>query len=326
MCDEDYSFRPAIEDDLPIMAALSAASGQAIVPGGGDFVTMAWAGWWKQHPQMHYNQWVFSGDVGVGFARIELYGTPEEPESGWLEGLRVHSEYQGKGVMKKLLEPLMQRVPEIVHKSMLLAVGSGNDKMCPIADKKYTYIGAQVAFACPPPAESTSPVQECVRKVRIKEAEGLFAWMSALTSYRNSRLLIPARFYAFRACTLAALKEKIEAGRVYAAFDVGPSEHVCLGLFLTFDTDLNHGGSFMRWHTCCLADGLSQENLTSVLRAWVKQLPGVDEGGSKMLNVLSVGPAQNTGDNPDVEPSMQVALDALGFTRNLSTHLRLYHM
>lgn len=322
----EYSLRTAVEDDLPLMAALSAASGQAIVPGGGDFVTMAWAGWWKQDPQMHYNQWVINADVGVGFARIELYGTPEVPESGWLEGLRVHSESQGTGVMKKLLGTLMQRVPELVHKDVLLAVGSGNDKMCPIADKKYTYIGAQVAFSCPPAAEVTSPVHKCVRRVQIAEAEELFTWMSALTAYNSSRLLLPARFYAFRVCTLAALKEKIGAGRVYAAFDVGPGDHVCLGIFFTFDTDLDHGGSLMRWHTCCFADGLSQENVTSVLHAWAEKLPAVDEAGSKMMNILSVGPAQNTGGNPDVEPCVQAALEALSFKRNLSTHLRLYRM
>lgn len=282
---------------------------------------------------MHYNQWVFNGDAGIAFARIEVYGNPAEPESGWLEGLRVHPEYQGRGIMKLVLAPLMQRVPRSVHNNMYLAVGSGNEQMCTIADKKYTYIGAQVAFgwkpatAMPLSAESKTLTQQA----SLAELDLIWAFLCSHSLYENSRLLLPARFYGFRACSRPALEEKISAGRVYVTFNGHPTPsgtedaRECIGIFCTFDSDLNHGAALMRWHTCCLADGLSVEQIIAVLHAWTAQIPALDEAGSAITaHVLSVGPEPNDESKPDVAPVMQEALDAVGFSRNLPTHLRLY--
>ena len=58
----EFTFRPAVEADLPFMETLSAASGQKIVPGGGDFVLRAWGEWFQQDPRLHFNQWMFDGE------------------------------------------------------------------------------------------------------------------------------------------------------------------------------------------------------------------------------------------------------------------------
>merc|ERR1740129_1814084 len=204
---------------------------------------------------------------------------------------------------------------------------------CTIADKKYTYIGAQVAFgwkpatAMPLSAESKTLTQQA----SLAELDLIWAFLCSHSLYENSRLLLPARFYGFRACSRPALEEKISAGRVYVTFNGHPTPsgtedaRECVGIFCTFDSDLNHGAALMRWHTCCLADGLSVEQIIAVLHAWTAQIPALDEAGSAITaHVLSVGPEPNDESKPDVAPVMQEALDAVGFSRNLPTHLRLY--
>merc|ERR1712032_1526045 len=150
--------------------------------------------------------------------------------------------------------------------------------------------------------------------------------MCAHSLYKRACLLLPARFYGFRACTRAGLEEKILAGRVHATFS-SDSPGSCLGVFFIFDTDLNMGGGLLRWHTCCLGDGLSIQDVTSILHGWAMQLPTLDESGSSITaNMLSLGPFENIEGKSDVEPIMQEANDALKFSRRLSTHLRVYRM
>ena len=97
--------------------------------------------WWKLHSKLHYNELAFEGATAVGFVRIECYGSPDSPESGWLEGLRIHPDFSGKGIMTRINDAVFSRVPPAVRRDMYLAVGSANERMCAISDSKYEYIG-----------------------------------------------------------------------------------------------------------------------------------------------------------------------------------------
>ena len=150
-----YSFRIAVEEDLPHMAVLSGEAGGKIRPGGGDFVLMAWPKWWKQHPKLHFNQWCFDGESPAGFVRIECYGPPDAPESGWLEGLRISPSHQGRGVMSKVVSKCCDQVP--ADMPIFLAVGSTNVQMVPIADRKYDFLGAMIMHVFRPPSGAAKP-------------------------------------------------------------------------------------------------------------------------------------------------------------------------
>ena len=122
---EEICVRAATREDLPHLIALSEAAGQNIVPGGGDFVLDAWEKeWWVLDPRLHFNDFAFIGSTAVAFVRCEAYGPAASPESGWLEGLRVHPEDQGRKIMSRLQRHLLKRLPATVQAEMYLAVGS----------------------------------------------------------------------------------------------------------------------------------------------------------------------------------------------------------
>jgi len=335
---EQFYLRPATEEDLPYMRQLSEAAGQKIGPGGGDFILSSWKSWWQEQDQsMHYNQWVFAGDTPVAFCRIEVYGTPAQPESGWLEGLRVHPEFQGKGLMNKVIAPLKQRVPDSTRSDILLAVGSTNESMRPIADKKFVYLGCQVTFSGKRASSEISP-EEFQLKARLavpEDAETIWSFLTAHSAYQNSRLLMPGRFYGFHSVTRQSLDEKITLGRAFPVFEGADGNGRCIGVFFAFDTGLSiaakgagrGGPMYSSWYTCCLAEDLSAQQTAAVLHRWTLIVPDADDKGKQFTAfMLSVGLADNTDGKPEIEPRMQEALHAAGFKRELASHLRVYRI
>ena len=246
-----FTFRKAKEADLPHMKALSETAGGKIVPGGGDFVVNAWQNsWWKQHPELHFNQWIFDGGRPVAFVRIECYGPPGRPESGWLEGLRVDPAYQGQGLMSRVVEACIEQLPENVRGHIYLAVGSTNEQMVAISDRKYAFLSGWIFHGYDPAAAKPPPeVEEAAAAVTVRQLDSDdigAAWALAVSDllYRDGGardggprdggpragdLLCPGRFYGFRAFTRSALDEKIRTGRAHGAYEGVPDcIHTCI--------------------------------------------------------------------------------------------------
>lgn len=334
----ELKVRPAARADLPHLLAISKLSGQAIVPGGGDYVQFAWEHeWWEVDERLHYNDFAFVGDMAVAFARVECYGRPESPESGFLEGMRVHPEYQGKRVMSRLQAHLLRRVPSTVRANLFLAVGSANDVMRKICEPRYQYLGAYCLHAFDPRAMLRADRERYAAKLAlgpINAANREVAW-AFLTSHPlhatesgPSRLLLPGRFYAFRALTLDALDEKIASGRAFIAMD----SDVAVAVFFAFDTDLpptEKGAPLRRLYTCCVDASLDAGKLGSAMLAFARSRPPKDaDSGLPVQTIVSVGPYDNSrpGSTGDVEPRFVQGLAAAAFTRSRGTHLRVYRV
>ena len=336
-----FIYRKAVEEDLPHIEVLSGAAGGKIVPGGGDFVVKAWPSWWTQHPKLHFNQWCFDGDLPAGFVRIECYGQPDCPESGWLEGLRVNPTYQGQGVMTKVVTECLKQVPGALP--MLLAVGSENTQMVPIADAKYDFVGGMVlhrlnreAALDPAVAAAAAKADLSARVLRADDLDEVWsllsqAWALPTRLLPTASLLLPGRFYAFREPTRGALADKITHSRALGAFsDIG-----LVGVFIAFDSDLEQPEDgetvVISFHTAVLAPGLDTAMAAAALHAIGTHLPTVHPtSGRPQRNVLSAGPFLPPGDTSVEafyvdEPARQL-LAAACFERLRPSHLRLYRL
>lgn len=335
--------RHATEADLPHLKAISAVAGQAIVPadvGGGDFITAEWqTEWWTLDPQLHWNDFAFVGETAVAFARVEAYGAPSHPDSGWLMGMRVRPEHQGKRVMARLQAHLLARIPRHVRANLYLGIGSTNAVMRSICDLRYEFYGAYVLHEFMPGAMLRADRERYAAALSIDhlESAALDAAWEFLTTHgrpavsRGSAdalvLLVPGRFYDFQALTRRAIADKIATRRAIVARDGGGA---IVAFFVEFDSFLDgdgaNGPGVRRIYTCCAAADLEAAKVGSALLAFGRSQPATDApSGLPLRTVLSVGPwADEQG--RDVDPRMAIALTGGNYTRTRSTHLRLYRV
>ena len=348
---KSFTFRTAVEEDLPHIQVLSGAAGGKIVPGdagGGDFVVKAWPSWWTQHPNLHFNQWCFDGDFPAGFVRIECYGEPGRPESGWLEGLRINPSYQGQGVMSKVVTECLKQVP--ADMPMLLAVGSENAQMTPIADAKYAFLGGMVLHrwerdaapdAAVAAAESTCALS--ARALQPADADEAWALLSSHAKQSAAPLLLPGRFYAFREPTRAALADKIAHGRARGAFAAAGGAGGArgaprlVGLLFEFDSEIDRVDGaetvVLHFYTAVLAPRLERARGAAALRALARELPAVQPStGRAQRNLLAAGPYLPPGGAAArvadfrVDDAAAQLLAAARFERLRPSHLRVYRM
>ena len=334
----ELTVRSAVHSDLPHLLTISELSGQAIVPEGGDYVRFAWEHeWWVIDPRLHYNDFAFVDDLAVAFARVECYGRPESPESGFLEGMRVHPDYMGKRVMSRLQAHLLRRIPAAVREHLYLAVGSTNDVMRRICEPRYQYLGAFCLHAFDPRAMLRADRERYAAKLVLGPIDGssreaAWAFLTAHPLHAaepgRSKLLLPGRFYAFRALTLQALDEKIASGRAFMAMD----GDAIVAAFFAFDTDLppvEQGAPVRRLYTCCVEASLDAGRLGSALLAFARSRPPLEvDSGLPLQTIVSIGPHDNSkpGSTGDVEPRFVQGLAAAAFTRSRGTHLRVYRV
>ncbi len=105
--------RPARESDTPAVLALC-----ALIWEGDDYVPEMWAEWLAD-PQGRLLVAEYQGRV-VGLGKLARLSA----EDWWLQGLRVHPEYEGRGVASQLHEDLMQAWQEIGQGTVRLATAS----------------------------------------------------------------------------------------------------------------------------------------------------------------------------------------------------------
>ena len=324
----DITVREAVQGDLAHLEAVSSTSGQKIVPGGGDFVVHAWQGeWWTLDPRLHWNCFAFAGDAAAAFARVEAYGPADAPESGWLMAMRVRPEFQGKRVMARLQAHLLGLLPTGVRANLYLAVGSTNENMRNICEPRYDFYGTYVLQSFMPGAMLRADRERyaaalSIRPLELDGLDGAWAFLSECLAV-HPKLLVPGRYYDFRAPTRGALEDKIRSGRVVVARDGA----TIVALFFQFDNDMpDDNGGLRRIYTCCAAAGLDAAKLGSALLAFGKAHPTTDAASGLALRAqLSVGPCIDK-DGRDVEPKMAIALTAGNYTRPRSTHLRVYRV
>lgn len=325
----DITIRQAVQGDLPHLEAVSNTSGQKIVPGGGDFVVHAWQSeWWTLDPRTHWNCFAFAGDAAVAFARVEAYGPSDALESGWLMAMRVRPEFQGQRVMARLQAHLLGLLPTAVRSNLYLAVGSTNENMRNVCEPRYEFYGTYVLQNFMSGAMLRADRERYAALLSIqplKLEDGLDDAWAFLTGCveANPKLLVPGRYYDFRAPTRGALEDKVRSGRATVARDGA----TIVALFFQFDNDMpDDNGGLRRIYTCCAAVGLDAAKLGSTLLAFGKTHATTDAtSGLAMRPQLSVGPCVDK-DGRDVEPKMAIALTAGNYTRPRSTHLRVYRV
>jgi GNAT superfamily N-acetyltransferase len=105
--------RPAQESDTPAVLELT-----ALIWEGDDYVPQVWAEWLAD-PQGRLLVAEYQGRV-VGLGKLSRLSA----EDWWLQGLRVHPEFEGRGVASQLHEVLMQAWQEIGQGAVRLATAS----------------------------------------------------------------------------------------------------------------------------------------------------------------------------------------------------------
>ncbi len=105
--------RPAQQSDTPAVLALC-----ALIWEGDDYVPEVW-GEWLADPEGRLLVAEYQGRV-VGLGKLSRLS----PEDWWLQGLRVHPEFEGRGVASQLHEALMQAWQEIGCGTVRLATAS----------------------------------------------------------------------------------------------------------------------------------------------------------------------------------------------------------
>jgi len=333
-----FTLREAVEEDLPHMAELSGAAGGKIIPGGGDFVLQAWPHWWKLDPRLHANQLCFAGERAAGFVRIECYGEPTAPESSWLEGLRVDPAFQGLGVMSKVTEACIATLPSSTRLAIYLAVGSTNEKMVAISNAKYDFLGGMIIHAFEPSAEMAAAANAAADAVSVRQltaADVGAAWslIASHPAHSAGRLLLPGRFYAFRAPSLGALAEKVGSGRAVGVFGSGAAAPL-LALVLEFDTGMereeNGAPIVIEIHTVITSTHLGATAAAGALHAFGRSRPITAPSGASLRTLLSTGPfLPAAADDPgsfDVDDRLKEALALAGYMRPMASHLRVYRM
>lgn len=347
----DLTFRRATKDDLEhmlVVANLKSGAGKDITGDGGDYVREAWEGdWWTHDPRMHYEEFAFVGELAVGFARCDFNGHPDHIDSGWLEGLRVHPSWQGKKVMSRLQAHLMQSLPPTVREHTYMAVGSTNTQMLDIChgrrgsateaaapgrSTRYQYIGAWVmhTYGGAPRDDSLTKCTLSARVMRPDDMEAAWAFLAEHPLREEGRLLLPARFYAWRHLTRAALADKLAQQRVFA---VGDQASGTVALFIQFDTDYTGWPlkTRCRFYLSYFGVGGLGDTLGPALHTFATSAPTADDASGEALSTIVVaGPHDNTAPGEaatcDVDPTMSAALNAAGFTRPRETHLRVYRV
>ena len=227
-----------------------------------------------------------------------------------------------------------QALPRLVREHTYTAVGSTNTQMVTICTNspRYEYIGSWVMHALTPPIAGSSAGFRA-KKLDASGFDDAWAFLSAHrlnTEHTPSRLLLPARFYAWRHLTQEAVQMKLTSGRVTVVLDGATSRTIAL--FVQFDNDFAGWPlkQRCRFHLGYFAPQLeagTSDALACVLRAFGASQPSEDhESGEALTTILVAGPYDNTAPSSkgDVDPLVAKALLAAGFTRPRDTHLRVY--
>jgi len=239
--------------------------------------------------------------------------------------------------MSKVTDACLDQMPSSARAAVYLAVGSTNEHMVAIADRKYTLLGGMIMHAYNPTEVATATVAATAMTARKLDSSDIgVAWalFTSQPAYQSGeRLLLPGRFYGFRAPRIDALAEKIESGRAVGIF--GSSAEVpLLALVLEFDTGMEHEEDgkpiVLEVHTALFATHLDTAATAAALFAFGRSRPTVTPSGVSIRLLLSNGPfmppsAQESG-AIDVDADLKTALALAGYTRRLASHLRVYRM
>jgi len=325
------TLRMGTVDDLALITELADPN---IIPakyGGGDFVVNAWPAWFAMDSRYHKNVFAFKTEDEeqkvVGFERCELYGDPDMPDTGWLEGLRIHKDAKGLGVMPQLQEKLLQSVPKCVS-NVYLSTASGNERMRGIADKHYTYLGCMVAHQAPTggfagaEAEATAAGITC-RCLAEADIESSCLFLEQCQRDGQGSALLPARFHCYRTYTRDSMAEKIRSGAVYGA--ISSSDGEVLALTAQYESEFPNPN--VRAHSA-VTFGAGEEGQRAAV-FMLRTLAGCF--GEQFQARVGCGPFDNTsngdaGGAGDVGVVMTAVMAQAGYERALDSHLRIYRV
>ncbi|RPI26246.1 MAG: GNAT family N-acetyltransferase, partial [Chloroflexota bacterium] len=144
--------RPALPKDTPEVLALTSK-----IWDGGDYVPEVWNDWMAD-PEGLLAVAEFGGRV-VGISKLSRMG----PEDWWLEGLRVHPEYEGRGIASHLHDYMVEHWQRSLNGSLRLVTASFRLPVQHLCERSgFVKAGEFSAFNAPvidEPVNSFTPVE-----------------------------------------------------------------------------------------------------------------------------------------------------------------------
>ena len=172
--------RPAHESDTPAVLELSAH-----IWDGDDYVPDVWQEWLAD-PYGRLLVAEYQGSL-VGLGKLSRLSE----EDWWLQGLRVHPEFEGRGVASQLHEALMQVWQQIGNGTLRLATASFRYPVQHLCDQSgFRKVGEYTPFAAPshtdeaPASPATAAVEPVFTALKDGEIDEAFAFISTSESLR----------------------------------------------------------------------------------------------------------------------------------------------
>jgi GNAT superfamily N-acetyltransferase len=205
--------RPGQESDTPAVLELT-----GLIWEGHDYVPEIWAEWLAD-PEGRLLVAEYQGKV-VGLGKLSHLSA----EDWWLQGLRVHPEFEGRGVASQLHEALMQAWQEIGQGTVRLATASFRLPVQHLCEKMgFRKVGEFTPFAAPTnldenlsnaqPSNPASMVENDFTPLRMEDlAEALaFAQASESLALNYGHIDMAWEFVPLRMEYLARFSEQGQA-------------------------------------------------------------------------------------------------------------------
>lgn len=197
--------RPARVEDTPAVLALS-----SLIWEGEDYIPYVWEEWLRDEQGLLLVA-EHSGNL-VGFGKL----TRLSAEDWWMEGLRVHPQYERRGIATQLHEALLAHWEKVGSGAVRLATSSSRlavHRLCQHSHMEK--VGEFTAYSAPSESPSTSSApKNPFQALTEGEAKAALAFLQQSTTLAFSHGLIDL-FWRWAPPRLSYLRHMIEKGEAF---------------------------------------------------------------------------------------------------------------
>jgi len=207
--------------------------------GGTDYLPIVWDKWLND-PKGILLTATYDG-VPVGVSKVSLLS----PGEVWLEGLRLHRDLQGKGLVRQINRVSFREAMKLKPRTIRYSTGAGNAASRHLGELRGFWMVARTNWLW---GDALSGEPEAGRRAQPDEIDSVRSFIRSSECYEASGGLCP-RGWKFPELNTRRLKKLIRQGRVLVAsgrggirgaaiYDIGEiDDDVCLG-FLAGPDDL----------------------------------------------------------------------------------------
>jgi len=184
---------------------------------------------WEGHDYIPgvFDEWVEDGGFYSGKLDGKIIAVDKFTDQGdgviWLEGLRVHPEYQGKGYATKMVNGLMEKVDELDYSTLRFMTTASKEPVKKMADDRGFDIKQVYKYLLMDKERLSVMVKNDlpeVERAKVEDLEEIMDMIYSSDGYRDNKKQYMAHWTTYD-ITDDLIKEEIEKGNGYTIKEDG---------------------------------------------------------------------------------------------------------